>query len=70
VGMAVGGFLGGCLFDVSHSYVTAWLISFAAGLIAVLLAMDLAVQGERAKVAQMPALPAPEVVQSAKSASV
>jgi MFS family permease len=68
VGMAMGGFLGGYLFDVSHSYVISWLISFAAGLVAVLLAMDLAVQGERAEADQVPAPPAPEAVQSAKSA--
>ncbi len=49
VGMAVGGFLGGYLFDVSHSYVVSWLLSFGAGLISVLLAMDLLGQDERAE---------------------
>ena len=49
VGMSVGGFLGGYLFDISHSYVTSWLVSVASGLIASLLAMDLMAQGERAK---------------------
>ncbi len=49
VGMSVGGFLGGYLYDISHSYVTSWLVSFASGLIASLLAMDLMAQGERAK---------------------
>jgi predicted MFS family arabinose efflux permease len=48
VGMAVGGFLGGYLFEVSHTYVSAWLLSFGAGLISSLLALDLINQGERA----------------------
>ena len=47
VGMAVGGFLGGYLYDLSHSYVASWLISFGAGLVASLLAMDLLLQGDR-----------------------
>jgi MFS family permease len=51
IGMAVGGFLGGYLFDVSHSYVSSWLVSFAAGLAAILLAMDLLAQAERSKTA-------------------
>lgn len=49
VGMAVGGFLGGYLFDIAHSYVSAWLVSFGAGLISALLAMDLLAQSARAK---------------------
>jgi MFS family permease len=69
VGMAIGGFLGGYLFDVSHSYAASWLVSFAAGLIAVLLAMDLVAQGERAKAAQGPETPVPEAVQPARSPS-
>jgi len=52
VGMSVGGFLGGYLFDISHSYVTSWLVSFTAGLISALLAMDLMAQGERAQAAE------------------
>jgi MFS family permease len=51
IGMAVGGFLGGYLYDVSHSYVSSWLVSFAAGLVAILLAMDLLAQAERSKTA-------------------
>jgi hypothetical protein len=47
--MSLGGFLGGYLYDLSHSYVTSWLVSFTAGLISSLLAMDLMAQGERAK---------------------
>ncbi len=47
VGMAMGGFIGGYLFDVSNSYVSAWLVSFGAGLISALLAMDLMTQGDR-----------------------
>jgi MFS family permease len=49
VGMAVGGFLGGYLFEVFHSYVSAWLVSFGAGLISSLLALDLINQGEWTK---------------------
>jgi MFS family permease len=56
VGMAVGGFLGGYLYDVSNSYVSAWLVSFMCGLISSLIAMDLTVQGERAKAAQAAAV--------------
>jgi MFS family permease len=52
VGMAVGGFLGGYLYDISHSYVTSWLVSFASGLISALIAMDLMMQSERARAAQ------------------
>ena len=50
IGMATGGFLGGYLFDISNSYTAAWLISFGAGLISSLLAMDLLTQGRRAQV--------------------
>jgi MFS family permease len=60
VGMAVGGFLGGYLFDISHTYVAAWLVSFGAGLISSLLAMDLLMQSERAKTQQVAAAPAAE----------
>jgi MFS family permease len=52
VGMAAGGFLGGYLYDVSNSYVAAWLVSFMCGLISSFIAMDLMAQGERAKAAQ------------------
>jgi MFS family permease len=52
VGMAVGGFLGGYLYDVSNSYVVAWLVSFMCGLISSLIAMDLMAQSERTKAAQ------------------
>jgi MFS family permease len=69
VGMAVGGFLAGYLYDISHSYVTSWLVSFAAGLVAVLLAMDLAAQGERVRAVQ-PAVPSEaEAIQPVKAAS-
>jgi MFS family permease len=60
VGMSVGGFLGGYLFDLSHSYVTSWLVSFTSGLISSLIAMDLLAQSERAKAATLSeAAPAP-----------
>ena len=58
--MAVGGFLGGYLYDLSQSYVVSWLISFGAGLISSLLAMDLLLQGDRA-----PAAPAASVMETA-----
>ena len=63
VGMAVGGFLGGYLYDLSHSYVASWLISFGAGLISSLLAMDLLLQGDRARSAK--AVGVPETVRPA-----
>jgi MFS family permease len=53
VGMAVGGFLGGYLYDVSNSYVSAWFVSFICGLISSLIAVDLMVQGERARAAHV-----------------
>ena len=49
VGMAVGGFLGGYLYDISQSYTVAWLLSFGAGLISSLLAMDLIAQADRVR---------------------
>jgi hypothetical protein len=61
--MAAGGFLGGYLYDVSHSYVSSWLISFGSGLISSLLAMDLLIQGD-----QMKAEKAAEAVATAQPA--
>ena len=74
VGMAVGGFLGGYLYDISHSYVTSWLVSFASGLISSFIAMDLMSQSERAKAAQAAAEPGslepvPAQVQATPTAS-
>jgi MFS family permease len=60
VGMAVGGFLGGYLFDVSQTYVTSWLVSFGAGLISALLGMDLLAQGERAQAEARAEAPTPQ----------
>ena len=54
-----GGFLGGYLYDVSNSYVSAWLVSFMCGLISSLIAMALMGQGEGAKAAQTAIEPAP-----------
>ena len=51
VGMATGGFLGGYLYDISNGYAVSWMISFAAGLVSALLAMDLMAQNERAQAA-------------------
>ncbi len=69
VGMAVGGFLGGYLYDVSQSYVTSWLISFGAGIVSSLLAMDLLTQGEQAK-AEREAAEAAEAAQPAEAVEV
>jgi hypothetical protein len=46
VGMASGGFLGGLLYDISHTYVTAGWVSLIAGIIAALFAMDMARKAE------------------------
>jgi MFS family permease len=70
VGMAVGGFLGGYLFDISHTYVTSWLVSFASGLIAILLALDLLMQGERTMPAQTPTAPEPAATIPVKTAKL
>lgn len=59
IGMATGGFLGGYLFDISHGYTVAWLVSFGAGLVSSLLAMDLLSQGDRAKIEQDTPIPVP-----------
>lgn len=67
IGMAVGVFLGGYLYDIAGSYAVAWLISFGSGLLSSLLAMDLILQGERAQAAQ--AATATESVRAVHSAS-
>lgn len=54
VGMALGGFLGGYLYDVSGSYVTSWIISFLSGVVSSLLAMDLMAQEHRSAPARAP----------------
>jgi MFS family permease len=69
VGMAIGGFLGGYLFDISHTYVMSWLVSFSAGLVAVLLAMDLVAQNERARPLPVPLDSTSESVPPVKTAS-
>ena len=67
IGMATGGFLGGYLFDISHSYTAAWLISFGAGLISSLLAMDLLTQGKRAVAEPEPEARSVQSVQSTRT---
>ena len=52
VGMATGGFLAGYLYDISNGYAVSWLISFAAGLVSALLAMDLMTQDQKTREAQ------------------
>lgn len=49
--------LGGYLYDLSHSYAASWLISFGAGLISSLLAMDLLLQGNRTRTVQVASAP-------------
>jgi MFS family permease len=42
LGMAVGGYLGGFLFDLSGSYQPAWILSLVAGIVTAFVALDLA----------------------------
>ncbi len=51
LGMAGGGFIGGILYDVSHSYIAAWWVSFITGLIAALIAMEMARKAEQERLA-------------------
>ncbi len=46
LGMASGGFLGGILYDISHTYATAWWVSLVTGVIAALIAMEMARKAE------------------------
>lgn len=46
LGMASGGFLGGVLYDISHTYATAWWVSLITGVIAALIAMEMARKAE------------------------
>jgi MFS family permease len=70
VGMAVGGFLGGYLYDISHTYVTSWLVSFGAGLISALLGMDLLAQSERAQAAATAETSTPQATPSRQTTRV
>jgi predicted MFS family arabinose efflux permease len=49
IGMAAGGYLGGLLYDISHTYITAWWVSLFTGLIAALIAMEMARKAEHEK---------------------
>ncbi len=51
VGMALGGFIGGYLYDLSGNYVTSWMLSLVSGVISSLLALDLLAQEERTSTA-------------------
>jgi MFS family permease len=42
LGMAIGGYLGGFLFDFSGSYQPAWILSLVAGVVTAFVALDLA----------------------------
>lgn len=51
LGMASGGYLGGLLYDIAHTYVTAWWVSLVSGIIAALIAMEMARKAEHEKTA-------------------
>jgi MFS family permease len=70
VGMAAGGFLGGYLYDVSHTYIWSWVVSFGAGLISALLGLDLLSQGERAKAADQAESSTPQTTPKRQTTSV
>lgn len=53
VGMALGGYLGGLLYDLSHTYVMAWWVSLICGLIAALIAMDMARKAAQEKLSSL-----------------
>lgn len=42
LGMAVGGYLGGFMFDLSGSYQPAWILALVAGVVTAFVALDLA----------------------------
>ena len=50
MGMAGGGYIGGILYDISHSYITSWWVSLVSGLIAALIAMEMARKAEAERV--------------------
>lgn len=70
VGMAAGGFLGGYLYDVSHTYIWSWVVSFGAGLISALLGLDLLSQGERAKAVDQAESSTPQTTPKRQTTSV
>jgi len=49
IGMAAGGYLGGLLYDISHPSIPAWWVSLITGIIAALVAMEMAHKAEYAK---------------------
>jgi uncharacterized membrane protein len=51
LGMASGGYIGGLLYDIAHTYVTAWWVSLVSGIIAALIAMEMARKAEHEKTA-------------------
>ena len=68
VGMATGGFLGGYLYDISNGYAVSWMISFAAGLVSALLAMDLMAQNEKSQAAMSaPAVETPSPLRTTQA---
>jgi MFS family permease len=42
MGMAVGGYMGGLIYDLSGSYQPAWILSLVAGVVTAFMALDLA----------------------------
>ncbi len=56
IGMASGGYIGGLLYDVSHSYISSWWVSLITGIIAALIAMEMARKAEQEKIPDAPAM--------------
>ncbi len=57
LGMALGGYLGGLLSDLSHTYITSWWVSLISGIIAALIAMEMARKAEHEKTQMAAATP-------------
>lgn len=49
IGMTGGGYLGGLLYDISHTYIAAWWVSLITGIIAALITMEMARKAEPEK---------------------
>jgi hypothetical protein len=70
VGMAAGGFLGGYLYDVSHTFLWAWVVSCGAGLFSALVGLDLLSLGERAKAVDQAESSTPQTTPKRQTTSV
>lgn len=49
IGMTGGGYLGGLLYNISHTYITTWWVSLITGIIAALITMEMARKAEPEK---------------------